>query len=125
MTKKALFNVIGILAVTLAILGIFLPLLPTTPFLLLASACFMRGSTRLHYWLHNNKTFGVYLTNIQSGLGIPRRTKIIAISLLWISLGFSAWQISWLWLQCLLLIPGIAVTIYLLKMKTLSPGDQA
>lgn len=125
MTKKALFNVIGILALTLAILGVFLPLLPTTPFLLLASACFMRGSARLHHWLHNNKTFGVYLTNIQSGHGIPKRTKIIAISLLWLSLGLSAWQISWLWLQCLLLIPGIAVTIYLLRMKTLKADDPA
>ncbi|NYT65972.1 YbaN family protein [Alcaligenaceae bacterium] len=123
MTKKALFNAIGILAVILAILGVFLPVLPTTPFLLLASACFMRGSTRLHAWLHSNKTFGVYLSNIQAGLGIPKRTKIIAISVLWISIGFSIWQISWWWLRVMMLIPGIAVTIYLLKMKTLNPDD--
>lgn len=123
MTKKALYNIVGILAVIMAVLGVFLPVLPTTPFLLLASACFMRGSTRLHHWLLNNKFFGSYIITIQAGLGIPLRTKFFAISVLWLSIALSAWQIPWLWLQCLMLVPGTAVTIYLLKMKTLKPKD--
>lgn len=122
MTKKILFNFIGVVAVLLAILGVFLPLLPTTPFLLLASACFLRGSERMHNWLHQNKTFGPYLTAIQAGLGIPLKTKIIAITFLWASIALSAWRIPLWWVQCLMLIPGVGVTIYLLRMKTLRPA---
>lgn len=107
----------------LAILGIFLPLLPTTPFLLLASACFARGSERMQRWLYSNKLFGSYLTNIRAGLGIPLRTKMVAIAVLWLSLGFSAWHIPLWWVQCLLLIPGVSVTVYLLRMKTLPPKN--
>lgn len=117
---KILLNVVGTLALFLAILGIFLPLLPTTPFLLLASACYIRGSERLHRWLLRNQVFGPYLANLQAGRGIPMRTKIMALSVMWASLAFSAWYVPLNWLRPLLLIPGIGVTIYLLRMKTLS-----
>src|SRR5690606_24092154 len=90
---KTLFNIAGTLALALAILGLFLPLLPTTPFLLLASACYMRGSERLHRWLLGNAVFGQYLANIQSGQGIPLRAKIWALFFLWSSLAFSAWYV--------------------------------
>ncbi|NYT59565.1 YbaN family protein [Alcaligenaceae bacterium] len=120
---KILFNVVGTLALFLAILGIFLPLLPTTPFLLLASACYLRGSERAHRWLMNNQVLGPYLRNIQSGRGIPLRSKIVALTLMWTSLAFSAWYVPVPWLRLLLLIPGIGVTIYLLRMKTLTPQE--
>lgn len=119
---KILFNTVGTLALILAVLGIFLPLLPTTPFLLLASACYLRGSDRLHGWLLSNKVFGPYLSNLQSGRGIPMRSKITALIFLWTSLAFSAWFIHIAWLRFFLLIPGIGVTIYLLKAKTLPPA---
>lgn len=119
---KILFNVVGTLALILAILGIFLPLLPTTPFLLLASACYLRGSERLHRRLMANRTLGPYLSNLQSGRGIPLRGKIIALTLMWASLAFSAWYVPLPWVRLLLLIPGIGVTIYLLRMKTLKHG---
>nr|WP_148255982.1 YbaN family protein [Pusillimonas sp. T7-7] len=119
---KILFNVVGTLALILAILGIFLPLLPTTPFLLLASACYLRGSERLHRWLMSNRTLGPYLSNLQAGRGIPLRGKIIALTLMWASLAFSAWYVPLPWVRLLLLIPGIGVTIYLLRMKTLEHG---
>lgn len=118
---KILFNVVGTLALFLAILGIFLPLLPTTPFLLLASACYLRGSERAHRWLMNNQVLGPYLSNIQAGRGIPMRSKIVALALMWASLALSAWYMPIPWLRVLLLIPGIGVTIYLLRMKTLTP----
>lgn len=117
---KILFNTIGTLAVILAILGIFLPLLPTTPFLLLASACYIRGSDRLHNWLLNNKVFGPYLANLHNGCGITMRSKITALIFLWASLAFSAWLLNVGWLRLFLLIPGLGVTIYLLKTKTLT-----
>ncbi|NGM88106.1 DUF454 domain-containing protein [Parapusillimonas sp. SGNA-6] len=120
---KLLFNIVGTVAVILAILGVFVPLLPTTPFLLLASACYLRGSDRLHRWLMSNKVFGPYIANIQSGRGIPLRAKVTALVFLWGSLLVSAWIVPLLWVRLLLLIPGIGVSIYLLRMKTLSASD--
>ncbi|RTZ48250.1 DUF454 domain-containing protein [Candidimonas sp. SYP-B2681] len=117
-----MFNIVGTLALILAVLGIFLPLLPTTPFVLLASACYMRGSDRLHGWLTTNKLFGSYIANIESGRGIPMRAKITAIIFLWISLSFSAWLIHVPWLWAFLLLTGIGVTVYLLMAKTLAPS---
>jgi uncharacterized membrane protein YbaN (DUF454 family) len=112
---KVLFNVLGCLAVLLAILGVFLPLLPTTPFLLLASACFARGSDRLHSWLLNHGVFGQYLRNFEAGRGIPRKAKIVASTLLWASLSWSMMRFDSIALRLALAATGIAVTIYLWK----------
>lgn len=83
---KPFYNVAGALAVLLGILGLFLPLLPTTPFLLLASWCFARGSERLHRWLLSHRVFGEYLRNFEAGRGIPLKAKIVATLMLWTSL---------------------------------------
>jgi len=107
----------------LASAGIFLPLLPTTPFLLLASACYLRGSERLHRWLLTHHMIGPYLANIQSGRGIPMRAKILALVFLWVSLAVSAWLIPILWVRLLLLVPGIGTSVYLLRMKTSMPDS--
>lgn len=112
---KHLLNVIGILAVLLGILGIFLPLLPTTPFLLLASACFARGSKPLHDWLLNHRVFGAYLRNFEAGNGIPRKAKIVATVLLWASLSWSISRLDAVALMLALAAIGIAVTVYLWK----------
>src|SRR5690606_24410351 len=117
---KTLFNVIGALALILAVLGVFLPLLPTTPFVLLASACFLRGSDRLHRWMMANRYFGPQLSNYRAGLGVPLTTKIVALTTMWVSLAVSAWFIPVAWARWLLLLPGIGVTWYLVKMKTLA-----
>ncbi len=115
---RILFNIVGTLAVVLGLIGIFLPLLPTTPFLLLATACYMRGSQRMAHWMHHNRFFGAYLRDFHENRGIPLKTKIIALSTLWISLGISAWVMPIAWARLLLLIPGIGVTIYLWRYKT-------
>ena len=112
MMKLAL-NLIGGIAVVLAILGVFLPLLPTTPFLLLASACFARGSTRLHSWLVNNRLFGQYLRNYEQGRGIPLRGKVVALAMLWASLGYSAFAVGSAALVALLISIAVGVTVYL------------
>ena len=111
---KTLFNIAGSIAVALAVLGIFLPLLPTTPFLLLACACFLRGSPRMHHWLVNNRLFGKYLRDIQNGNGLPLRTRLTAIGVMWASLGFSAYIVPLVAIKVLLLVIGVSVSLYIL-----------
>jgi hypothetical protein len=109
----------GIIFVGLGIIGIFLPILPTTPFLLLAAACFARSSKKFYDWLLNNKLFGDYIKNYQEGKGIPLKVKIFTISLLWITILFSVFliiQISWV--RIILIIIAIGVTIHIITIKT-------
>lgn len=110
---KTLFNLAGALALLLGIAGLFLPLLPTTPFLLLASACFARGSTRLHRWLLQHRVFGVYLRNVEAGNGIPLKAKIVALTMMWASLAYSMLRFEHLGLRIALLATGCGVSIYL------------
>ena len=83
---KLMYISCGSIAVALGFLGIFLPLLPTTPFLLLGAACYLRGSNRLYQWLIHHKWLGKYIENYSSGNGITVRSKTIAITILWISI---------------------------------------
>ena len=119
----------GVLCVGLAVLGIFLPLLPTTPFLLLAAICFARGSERLHGWLLNHRWFGEYISNWRSGNGLTIRQKVIAISVLWLSIVNAAWWVGdRIWIRLILAAVACGVTIYLLSLKTSNgdvPVDQA
>ncbi len=121
--KKTLYNIAGTVALLLGIVGLFLPLLPTTPFLLLASACYMRGSARMHQWLMNQRHLGPYLRSYQQGRGIPLRAKITALALMWTSLTVSMWIIPLPWVRVLLLVTGVAVTVYLYRMRTLMPDE--
>lgn len=121
---KILLNVIGSIAVVLAILGVFLPLLPTTPFLLLASACYVRGSERMHRWLLNNRLFGEYLRNIEEKRGLPLRAKIVALALLWGSMSYSIWIVPAALLKGALVVIGIGVTILISRMKTLKNAPE-
>ncbi|MBV6271559.1 YbaN family protein [Alcaligenaceae bacterium CGII-47] len=118
---RILYNVLGTLALILAVLGVFLPLLPTTPFLLLASACYLRGSPRMHHWLLSHRILGPYIRDFEAGMGIPLRTKLLALALMWPSLALSAWIMPVVWARWLLLIPGVGVTIYLLRLPTRTP----
>jgi uncharacterized membrane protein YbaN (DUF454 family) len=120
---KPLLNVIGVLSLLLGILGIFLPLLPTTPFLLLASACFARGSKPLHNWLLNHRVFGEYLRNFEAGKGIPLKAKIVATALMWGSLSWSIRQFDAIALRLALAAIGTAVTVYLWKFLPTLPAQ--
>ncbi len=119
---RALYTVLGSIALALGVLGIFLPLLPTTPFLLLAVFCYARGSRRLHVWLMSHRVLGPYIRDFQSGRGIPLRSKCLAMALMWPSLALSAWIMPVPWARWLLLIPGIGVTIYLWRLPTRPRG---
>lgn len=112
---KIILNFIGIVAVILGVLGIFLPLLPTTPFLLLASACFARASPRMHNWLRTNRVFGKYLRDYENGAGIPLRGKVWILIFMWGSMSYSLWRSDALWLRLLIITIGTCVTIYLTR----------
>ena len=110
---KLFYNVMGALAVLLGIIGICLPLLPTTPFLLLASWCFARGSSRLHHWLLSHRVFGDYLRKVEAGRGIPLRAKIVATVLLWGSLLVAMARFDGKVVPTLLVLTGACVSLYL------------
>ena len=116
---KVLLNILGTFFLLLGILGAILPLLPATPFLLLASACYVRGSERLHNKLMSNKYLGPYITNIRDRRGMPMRAKVITLVLLWASLIISAFRVHLVVIRPVLLVVGIGVTILILKFKTL------
>lgn len=118
--KKMLLTIGGFISLGLGILGIVLPLLPTTPLLLLAAACFIRGSDKHYQWLISNKYFGSYIENYRAGKGIPKRAKVVGIFLLWISMGYTIFFVIPLFFVKLLLvlIAGI-FTLVILKQKTL------
>jgi uncharacterized membrane protein YbaN (DUF454 family) len=109
----------GTIFLGLGILGIFLPILPTTPFLLLVAACYARSSKKFYNWLINNKWFGSYIKNYQEGKGVPLKVKVYTISLLWITILFSAFFIvRILWVKVLLILIAVGVTIHVLTIKT-------
>lgn len=119
---KGLFMFLGILFVGLATVGIFLPLLPTTPFLLLAAACFIRSSDRLYQWLITHKWFGKYIKNYMEHKAITKRGKIFSILLLWGILGYTIIVIvSVPIVKILFLLIGVGVTLHLLSFKTMTP----
>lgn len=115
--RRSLLIAAGILSTVLAILGIFLPLLPTVPLLLLAAACFARSSPRCHTWLREHRHLGPVLAAYQDGDGIPRRARRNTLLLIWISIPFTALFLTdAAWLQILLLLIAMAVTAYLLRL---------
>lgn len=116
---KILLIAIGCISVVLAILGVFLPLLPTTPFLLLASACFLRSSDRMHRWLRHHPIFGEYLRNFEDKRALPLRAKILSLVLLWPSMTYSIYLVKPLLLKGMLLAIAVGVTVMILRMKTL------
>ena len=115
-----LWIITGSISLTLGIIGMFLPLLPTTPFLLLTAACYARGSSRLHNWLLNNKLFGKYIRNYREGKGIPARSKVLALTLLWLTIGYPIFYvIPILIVKIILLTIAILVSIYIMSLPTL------
>ena len=117
---RILLVIAGTICVGLGIVGIFVPVLPTTPFLLLAAACYARSSQRFHSWLLNNKWFGSYIRNYLERKGITLRAKIITLSLLWITIGASvAFAVETLALKLVLVIIAIGVSIHILSVRTL------
>lgn len=110
----------GWLAVVLGVLGIFLPVLPTTPFLLLAAACFLRTSNRFYHWLVSHPRLGNYVIYYLDGKGMPLRAKVYSLLLMWSMLLLTAFVlVPRPMLQVLLPVIGLGVSIYILRLPTL------
>lgn len=108
-----LYTVIGLLFVALATAGVVLPILPTTPFLIVAGACFAKSSPRLHRWLLNNPTFGPLIYHWQTTRSIPRKAKRIAIVSIVLTCAWSCYVLP-VWYLKLLVILLVSWPIYFL-----------
>lgn len=116
--RRVLLASIGILATALALIGLFVPLLPTTPLLLLAAACFMRSSDRLYRWLIGNRWFGPVIQSYRAHRAVPRRTKTVALILLWSVIGSSVLLAGSWWVRGLLLVIASLVTVHVARLRS-------
>ncbi|PBK49343.1 DUF454 domain-containing protein [Pseudomonas syringae pv. actinidiae] len=118
---RYLFMAVVWLSVVLGVIGIFLPVLPTTPFLLLAAACFARSSPRFYHWLINHPQLGPWIGDYLEGNGIPLKGKVYAVGMMWLSIGLSCYLVAQPWARAFMLTSAVLVTIYILRQKTRPP----
>ncbi|MBI4646397.1 MAG: YbaN family protein [Bacteroidia bacterium] len=115
--RKQALIVFGTFFAGLGVLGIFLPLLPTTPFLLLAAMCYVRSSRKFYIWLINIRWLGNYIQNYREGKGIPVKVKVFSISFLWFTIGFSFFIVQILFVRIILILIAVSVTIHILLVQ--------
>jgi uncharacterized membrane protein YbaN (DUF454 family) len=117
--KRRLLIVAGTTATAIGIIGIFVPILPTTPFLLLAAACYLRSSQKFYHWLLNNRLFGAYVRNYLQGRGMPRKIKVFTILLLWATITCSiVLAVQSLIIRVILLVIAAGVSVHIALIKT-------
>lgn len=118
--KKIILTTAGLVSLGLGILGAFLPVLPTTPFLLLAAALFLRSNRELYEWLMNHPKLGVYISNFMVHKAIPLRVKVVAITTLWLTLLYCTLFVAEHWMfRLFFIVLATAVTIHILSYRTL------
>ena len=117
---RKLLAFLGLISLALGIIGAFLPLLPTTPFILLSAGLFARSSDKLNNWLRNHRIFGELIRDFSENKSIPLHAKISSLSLMWLSILYAIFFVAneKLWLQILLAVIVIAVSIHILRFKT-------
>jgi uncharacterized membrane protein YbaN (DUF454 family) len=120
--KRQLLLAAGTLSLATGIVGIVVPILPTTPFLLLAAGCYLRSSPRFYNWLMGNRFFGAYIRNYIEGRGIPVKVKLLTIILLWATIGVSIWLTAKLIVTVILLIVAVGVTLHIIFIRTRRKG---
>lgn len=116
--KKYILVTLGTITLILGVVGIFIPLLPTTPFLLITSFCYLRSSQSLHDWLLGHRLLGPYIADYVQYRTVRRKTKILALATLWPSLGLSMFIVQRLFLQILLASIGTIVSIHIIRLPT-------
>ena len=117
--KKILYIFAGTFFLVIGSIGIVIPVLPTTPFLILAAACYIRGSERLYHWLLNNRILGEFIRNYREGKGITLRNKVLTTIFLWITISYSAFFIVNIWIvQLILFVIAFAVSIHIIRVPT-------
>lgn len=123
--KKIILFCVGWLSVALGVIGIFLPVLPTTPFLLLAAWCFMRTSPRFYNWLISHPKLGKYLVYYLEGKGIPLKAKIYSIVLMAMGMSFTIYWVPLIEVKILLPLVGVLVALYIARQPTLDLSPEA
>jgi uncharacterized membrane protein YbaN (DUF454 family) len=117
---KIILTIIGLVTLGLGIAGIFVPVLPTTPFLLLSATLFLKSNRKLYDWLMNHPRLGPYIRNFLEHKAIPLRVKVVSVSLVWITLLYCAICVAEHWaLRFLFIAIAAAVSIHILSYKTL------
>lgn len=117
---KIVLTIAGLISLGLGILGIFLPVLPTTPLLLLSAALFLRSHKGLYEWLMNHPKLGPYISNFMVNKAIPLKIKVLSVSMLWITLLYCAIFVAEHWaFRTFFILLATAVTIHILSYKTL------
>jgi hypothetical protein len=116
---RILLLVVGTMSVIAGLIGILLPLVPTTPFLLLAAWCFARSSPRFYRLLLGNRWLGPYIRNYREGRGLTMAAKVSTLVVLWLAIASTVWFIAPMpWARVVLLTIATGVTIYLLRLPT-------
>lgn len=117
---KYILAFLGTLSLLLGVIGIFLPVLPTTPFLLLSAALYLRSSRRLYNWLMSHRRLGPYIRNFQINKSIPLRVKIVSVSMVWITLLYCAFFVAsqW-WMGVIFIAIAVGVSAHILHYKTM------
>ncbi len=117
--KRLLLILAGSISLVLGVIGIVLPVLPTTPFLLLAAFCYLRSSRRLYDWMLNNRVFGTYIYNYLTYRAVKKSVKVVTLALLWSALSVSIALVSNVYLRVFLAAVGVGVSIHVISLKTL------
>ena len=119
-TMKFLFAFLGSVSLVFGIMGVFLPVLPTTPFLLLAAAMYMRSSQRLYDWLMSHKHLGAYIRNFREHKALSLRVKVVSVTMVWVTLLYCAIFVAkeW-WMSAIFIAIATGVTVHILSFKTL------
>ena len=117
---KILLAILGSVSLALGIMGVFLPVLPTTPFLLLSAALYMRSSQRLYDWLMSHKHLGPYIKNFREHKALPLRVKVVSVTMVWATLLYCAIFVAkeW-WMSVVFVAIAIGVTVHIISFKTL------
>lgn len=117
---NVVLTILGCLSLALGIAGAFIPVLPTTPFLLLSAALFLRGNRKLYDWLMNHPRLGTYISNFMEHKSIPMKVKTVSIATLWLTLLFCAIFVADHWaLRLFFIAIAVGVTIHILSYRTL------
>lgn len=117
---KWLLTILGLISLGCGIAGIFLPVLPTTPLLLLSAALFLRSNRRLYDWLMNHPRLGPYISNFMVHRSIPMKIKVISVTMVWGTLLNCAVFVAEHWaLRVFFILLAGAITIHILSYKTL------
>ncbi len=117
--KKGLFVTAGSIFLALGCIGIVLPIVPTTPFLLLSAACYYKGSERMHRWMLSNRWFGNYIKNYKEGRGLSLKAKGFTLALLWLVISYSAlFVVNVMIIQVVLFAIAVGVSLHVVTLPT-------